>query len=324
MPSRRSGAPEQDPFSIEPEAMSDVTAEFVYDRFLGDGAVLGDLETALQEHAVHWAESVRVVRAPRDQRELDLSSTGWLEAAVVAAARERGVTYRALVERHGAGDERLFGSVELRGATRALVVVVSIDERPLARLGGRLSFGNRIALQIRGSQVEGRRASEWVLGAFEGIAGPTSPTWGAVAAHEEYHAKVMSDGQTLEAVGRDFARFLPALFTAKLLRASLRRAHRARSATRNLGRTSSIGRRWRATDCQRRPVRLEHARTAVPRAGRHRSPWGPVLLLQGAWAFRTPLATLACRLSPARKRSNGLVPPENLENRTATASRCGA
>lgn len=37
---------------------------------------------------------------------------------------------------------------------------------------------------------------------------------GAIRSTDEYAAKVMSDGPTIFAIGRDFARFLPGIFTA--------------------------------------------------------------------------------------------------------------
>ena len=75
---------------------------------------------------------------------------------MLAAAGERGPTYRALVKRYGAGDERLFGSVELRGAGPELIVVISVDERVVSRLGEKAALGNHIAFQVRRSKVADR------------------------------------------------------------------------------------------------------------------------------------------------------------------------
>lgn len=132
--------------------------------------------------------------------------------AVLAAAGERGPTYRALVERYGAGDERLVGSAELRGAGPELVVVVSVDERVVSRLGPATELGNHIALQVRRPNVDGGGGAVWVREVFQALCDRLSPAWGSAQHPGEYWAKVMSDGPSIAAVGRDFGRFLPGVF----------------------------------------------------------------------------------------------------------------
>src|SRR5205823_4157554 len=93
---------------------------------------------------------LRICRSPRDQRSVDATKPGALRSAVLASAAERGPTYRKLVERYGRPPfERLVGSAELRGASSALVVVVTIDEWVASALGDKTVLGNTIALQVR-------------------------------------------------------------------------------------------------------------------------------------------------------------------------------
>ena len=195
-----------------PSASIDV--ELVYNRYLPAGDDLDRLQEALRIHMPEWSTGLRVYKGRGNQRPIEVGEPGALGAAVVNAAGERGLLYHELVAEHGPGYERLFGSAELRGASRELVVIVAIDEDPFARMGGALLMGNRISLQIRRARVMGKLAARWAETVFEDLCGRTSPAWGAVRSSEEYEAKVMSDGPTIAAVGRDFSRFLPGLFTA--------------------------------------------------------------------------------------------------------------
>lgn len=89
-----------------------------------------------------------------------------------------------------------------------------MDEHPISRLGDALQLGNTITLQLRRKRVQGRAASAWATDALAALAEATSPAWGAISSSEEYNAKVMSDGPGMAAVGRDFGRYIPGVFTA--------------------------------------------------------------------------------------------------------------
>jgi hypothetical protein len=132
---------------------------------------------------------------------------------VLRVAGERGPTYRWLVEKYGEGDARLSGSVEIRGATPDLTVVIRVDERRFPPIGDSLQLGNTVALQLRRARVQGRSVDAWASDVLEELAHATAPAWGAVSAGDEYDAKVMSDGPGVRAIGRDFGRYLPGLFT---------------------------------------------------------------------------------------------------------------
>jgi hypothetical protein len=57
------------------------------------------------------------------------------------------------------------------------------------------------------------RSACWPSTHRSGTSAGRAPAWGAVSSREEYDAKVMSDGPGVAAIGRDFGRFLPGLFT---------------------------------------------------------------------------------------------------------------
>ncbi|MGQ0837717.1 hypothetical protein [Actinokineospora sp.] len=189
----------------------DLDGEVVFDRRLG-GQELDALQDLLGELAPRWSAKLRLWRGPRDQRPIEVARPGALRGAVFDAVGERGETYRELVEAHGTPPlERVSGSAELRGAGPELVVVVSLDDLVLSPMGARRLLGNGIAVQVRRPTVERRPAPAWLAEAFERLCA-LSPAWGCACHPGEYWAKAMSDGPRVEAVGRDFGRFLPGLF----------------------------------------------------------------------------------------------------------------
>jgi len=187
-------------------------AELVFDRFLGDTNVLGALASALKRKAPTWSAGLHIRKNPKDRVQIDVRDSAAISKAVLDAAGERGPTYHALVSRYGKGDERLFGSVELRGSTSDLVIVIGVDEKPLSRLAGRLLMGNYITVQVRKLKVEERDAAAWLSELFIELCRETSPAWGSARDDREYWAKVMADSPAVSAIGRDFGKYLPGLF----------------------------------------------------------------------------------------------------------------
>ena len=194
-------------------ARDSIDVELAYDRFIADGGELEELELVLRKAAPKWSSGLRIRLEPRELEPVD-DRAGALRDAIVTAATARGPTYHAMVGEYGGVDERRSGSAEVRGASPALVVVVGVDEQPFSRIGGALVLANHISLQIRRARIERRPASEWALDVFRELCERTSPAWGSVCDSGEYWAKVMSDGPTIAAVGRDFGRYLPAIFSA--------------------------------------------------------------------------------------------------------------
>jgi hypothetical protein len=194
-------------------ADKDLDCEIVFDRYIGVGDALDVLQDVLVTLAPRWVSQLRIWRGPRDQRPIDTTQRGALGAAVMAAVSERGPTYQSLVDRHGVPPfERLAGSAELRGSGPELVVVVSADTMVVSPLGVKQQLGNRIAVQVRRPRVDGSPGAAWLEEAFEMLCARLSPVWGWAGHAREYWAKVMTDAPRVEAVGRDFGRFLPGVF----------------------------------------------------------------------------------------------------------------
>jgi hypothetical protein len=191
----------------------DLDAEVVFDRCLASGDEFDVLQTLLAASAPEWCSRLRVWVSARDQRPLDPSRPGALKEAVLAAMSERGPTYRALVQRYGKPPfKRPVGTVELRGGDRDLTVVVTSDEMVLSPVGGKRNLGNQIIVQVRDAAARNRFGGEWVGELFTALCEQLSPAWGSAGTVDEYWAKVMTDSPAIEAVGRDFGRYLPGLF----------------------------------------------------------------------------------------------------------------
>lgn len=187
-------------------------AELVFDRFLGNEDVLEALQAVLVSKAPKWATDLYIRKSQKVRVPVDFQDPRGLHKAVLEACGERGPTYDALVLQYGRGDERLCGSAELRGSKSGLVVVVSVDQKPFARTGGCLLLRNDIAIQARQRKIVGVEVSLWLRDVFIDLCRRTAPAWGSVYDDGEYWAKVMTETPSVEAVGRDFSKFLPGLF----------------------------------------------------------------------------------------------------------------
>jgi hypothetical protein len=191
----------------------DLDGEIVFDRWIDPGDDLERLQGILSTHAPAWCTKLRIWKSARDERPVDISRPGALKEAVLSACYERGRTYRALVQQYGEPKfERSMGSAELRGTDSGLTLVISVDQTVLSHLGKAQSLGNRLAVQLRGSRARDPSGAEWTAKLFSELCEQLSPAWGTVGSVAEYWAKVMRVTPRIEAVGRDFGRYLPGLF----------------------------------------------------------------------------------------------------------------
>jgi hypothetical protein len=179
-------------------------AEFVFDRPLVGGPdrdALPNFARVLFAAAPAWSSKIITWSPePRERHEVGdaTSSSSLLQ---VVADRTRWATER-----------RYSGSVELRGATRELIPVVSVNSYPLARVGGALLLSNAITVTALTKKIGGIPQTEWMRSVFDNLCEALNPVWGALYTHSEYTAKVMAQSPSLRAVGRDFCRYLPGLF----------------------------------------------------------------------------------------------------------------
>lgn len=190
-----------------------IDAEIVFDRSLGTGIDLDVLQDVLLTAAPKWSSQLRLWRSRHDERAIDVTESGTLNRTILTAVAERGATFEELSKRYGRPEfDRLSGTAELRGARPDLVVVVSIDEWPVSPLGNKTQLGNSITLQVRRRTIDGRDRAAWIHEIFATLCARLSPAWGAAYQPDEYWSKVMTVQPRVEAVGRDFGRFLPGLF----------------------------------------------------------------------------------------------------------------
>lgn len=187
-------------------------AEFVFNSFLGQQGPLERLQSVLVQNAPSWAKDIHIWEGRGKSTPVDTLTPDGLRRAVLDAAGYRGSSYEFLVSKYGPGNERLFGSAEVRGGTNEFLVVVDVDEDPSSRIGGRLLFGNSVSIQVRRAKVDGVAAALWLRAVFLDLCRETSPAWASARQASEYWAKVMTEKPSVRADGRDFSRFLPGLF----------------------------------------------------------------------------------------------------------------
>jgi hypothetical protein len=169
------------------------------------------LELVLRQHAIDWSRDLRAFLHGRPATPVDLGVRGDLRRVVAKVGGERGPLFAA-IQSPGAASEQ-FGSVELRGASKSLVLPVSFDEQPWRRAGGTSYRGNAIVFQLRDRKIAGEDATNWARVVFREMVDATQPTYARAGAVAEFQAKnVVSDAQGTRAVGVDIARSLPGLY----------------------------------------------------------------------------------------------------------------
>ena len=199
--------------SVQPAyGARDLDLELVFDRFLDDTA-FDVLQQQLSHLLPEWSANLRVWRSRDESLPIDLDEAGSLGTVVTSAATSRGPLYHRLVARSGPPlHDRRTGSAELRGASPALTMVISIDEAITSRIGPQTKLGNRITFQVRRASLEGRSGTDWARAACMQLCTELQPAWASACHPREYWDKVMSETPSVQAVGRDFGRYLPGLF----------------------------------------------------------------------------------------------------------------
>jgi hypothetical protein len=181
----------------------EIKVELAFDRSIeiadGEIALPSTLET-LSVNVPRWSGAIRL-----DDPEHWEGEVGAADSANAVKALEAEL--RARPPYPG-------GSVELHGGTKDIVVTAWSSNEPLSRTGGKLLLDNSINITILTKVVEGKPASTLARLLLRELAARTSPVWGAVYSRDEYDEQVMQKSPSIRAVGRDFSRFLPGLFSA--------------------------------------------------------------------------------------------------------------
>ncbi|MCA1726136.1 MAG: hypothetical protein LC722_00280 [Actinobacteria bacterium] len=222
-------------------------AELCFYRPIAEDDTLVRLQEILAELAPKWSSRMRL-QNPRRGGAIDTKRRGGLRTAVLDDAFARGPTYEELVRRFGRPPaERALGGAEVRGSGPELIVIVHVDAWRVHHVGPRLSFGNILSLQVRRPRIGGKDAETWLRTTFAELCDRLSPAWGRVQDQAEYSAKVMTPWPRIEAVGRDFGRFLPGLFWINFFRSSVRRSRRPPTTVGDAGAGSRYSRRRSAS-----------------------------------------------------------------------------
>jgi hypothetical protein len=181
-----------------------LAVRLVFDRSLNpdidtDRSTVATLQDVLLRRAPQWSAQVVVWEPnPRAWTTVAFKQAGALANAVATQTRTT-LGFNS-------------GSVDLRGATREFLVVVSVNDRPTRPVGGRQLMPNGVTIDILRRSVEGMPSTTFASEIFEELCRSCAPLWGAVHLKSEYTAKVMQTTPSLRAIGRDFSRFLPGLF----------------------------------------------------------------------------------------------------------------
>jgi hypothetical protein len=151
-------------------------------------------------------------RIPVDQNDQDA-----LRAAVLAKGTERGPSYEALVEAHGAPAAYLrCGYVLLRGrgpGARGCYLSVSFDNRTPARpSGSSWLWSNSICGSVSAARVDGVPRQEWVFRLVEQLAVHTPMLWGAAYLRPEFADSNLDTSHGATAIGRDMRTHLPGIY----------------------------------------------------------------------------------------------------------------
>ncbi len=163
---------------------------------------LDGLQEVLLRHSSGWDGALRFWPRSPHEISLDLHVTGTLLESVK----------RKLAEDQP-WSSRVCGSVELRGATSALGLVLGVDEKTFNRVGDRWLWGNRIAIEVRKKKIGDDDAVEWAEAITRDLCATLSPWYARANSTGEYRSKNIDDTTgAVRAVGVDVAGGLPGLY----------------------------------------------------------------------------------------------------------------
>jgi hypothetical protein len=211
LPDQPDARPHREPRSSRSTAATRAHLDVIldYDRDIALDA-LDELQDFLASMAPGWSQRARAKRYGAPDVPIDMSSARTLKDVSVAVGMERGPLFRSLT---GSADVERFGTVELRGTTRALVVVISFDVRQYRHAGPAIRRGNRIALQVRAKKIDGIDAGAWAERAMVELCVRTGPAFARAGLVDEFWASNMHDeADGLHAVGVDISRWVPGLY----------------------------------------------------------------------------------------------------------------
>lgn len=180
-----------------------------------DGPMLDSFQASLHELAPQWSSKFHLWRYKKQPLPIDVASVGSLKNVILTKGIEKGALFHQL-EKSGPPalyPGRRFGSAELRGANRELIVVLQFDDLVFKPMGSAWIPGNQISVQVRSNSVQNEDAIVWAERCFGHLCATLDPFYGFACASEEYRAKnIFAEGGAVRAIGINIARYLPGLY----------------------------------------------------------------------------------------------------------------
>lgn len=176
---------------------------------LFEGHGLSKIERLLSK-AEQWGSELCIWREDEKKRRRVENFT----TDVQKAATDRGALFDELVKEHGAGPyARRTGSVELRGADDALIVVLNLDDYRFAPSAGRWLWGNTLTVQLCEPRIGEHDAIDVARRIADRACAELSPWYAHGQLIEEWEQKNISrEGGGMRAVGVDASRYLSGLY----------------------------------------------------------------------------------------------------------------
>jgi hypothetical protein len=194
-----------------------VDVEFSFGEPFLDMDTLDRFQRLLMDYAPKWTAGLHIWRYRELKTPMDLTHKSALRDGVISKGLEHGPYYEALVKRFGPPKyDRQRGICELRGASKALILVIEFDQYVLKRNGEIRNWGNTIAMQFLTSQFEGQATKEWIDVFFARACEELAPWHAHASTSSEWAANNLAfntpDGARVRAVGIDKTKYLPGLY----------------------------------------------------------------------------------------------------------------
>lgn len=173
---------------------------------------IGRLQELLKSELSGWSSRLLMHRSGATDCVIDLEDPNSLFETLHGFGAKRGPIFHELIEKFG-GEDRLFGSAEIRGQNRSLIMTIRFDEQGFSQSSGRWLWGNTITFDFLDYKPEcGSNTAVFLQHLFEKVANELQPTYGRAHCQAEYEAKNISTTGSTMAIGVDASRYLPGLY----------------------------------------------------------------------------------------------------------------
>jgi hypothetical protein len=177
-------------------------------------AFFNELQNICRSAAPKWSSGLHLWPPEDQDGPVNITGNDGLYNAIVSEVSTKGPLYCKLAQELGdGGGELLSGMFEFRGASKSLILIVTVDSRRFIRIGEKWLWGNSIALQVRRAKVDGVDSISWVNAVFTELCSRLDPWYGHAHFTQEYDAKnISTERGCTRAIGVDIAKSLPGLY----------------------------------------------------------------------------------------------------------------